>query len=356
MKLPFYLKPFDDPENPKKKQHKIKHFGSPNQNHVAWLCYLEKCYAKALEGYFNMCLRGETAHALTDLTGAPTKVLDLAPFGSNNIYDWKIKDTVQFRKNELWTELKTATKKGRPICATSTNDERASKYYPDKYKEFIDKKSELKKDKKVARAGEEYDNFMVEKLGLIDRHSYSVLSCKELSDGTKLVLLRHIWGQHQWLGPWGFNHEIWRTDKIPKEEKKVLKKLAEDKHQFFMPFDDFLALFDEVSISSYQKGNTVTSGRLSPAKGTISVLNLEILKAGVYSIRVSQQSHQLQGLRCLKGSHAIYPRITLLAVKDTGVNTKLEAAACDARRDVFVETNFGVGVYSIFVSNSTMQP
>lgn len=191
---------------------------------------------------------------------------------------------------------------------------------------------------------------MVEKLGLVDRHSYVLLSCKELSDGTKLVLLRHVWGLYQWLGPWGLNHEIWRTEKIPKEEKKVLKKLAEDKHQFFMPFEDFLSLFDEVSINTYQKGKVFSSGRLRTKKGSISVLNMEVQKAGVYSIRVSQQSHQLQGLDVLKNLHNTYPTINLLVLKDTEVSVKLEAAACDARRDVFVESSFGVGSYLVYVS------
>lgn len=88
LKLPFYLKAFDDPDNPKKKQFKIKHLGCPNQNHVLWLSYLEKCYAKAMEGYFNICLRGEPAHALTDLTGAPTKIIYLSHYGSDKIFDW----------------------------------------------------------------------------------------------------------------------------------------------------------------------------------------------------------------------------------------------------------------------------
>jgi hypothetical protein len=35
---------------------------------------------------------------------------------------------------------------------------------------------------------------MTEKLGIVDRHHYTILGCKELSNGTKLVLLRHIWG------------------------------------------------------------------------------------------------------------------------------------------------------------------
>lgn len=87
LKLPFFLKDFENPDNPKKKDQKVKHLGAPNQNHVLWLSYLEKCYAKAMEGYFNMCLAGEPSHALTDLTGAPTKIIDLSHFGSGSIFD-----------------------------------------------------------------------------------------------------------------------------------------------------------------------------------------------------------------------------------------------------------------------------
>ena len=41
---------------------------------------------------------------------------------------------------------------------------------------------------------EDFDLFMIEKLGLVNNHSYTVLSYKELSNGTRLVLLRHVWG------------------------------------------------------------------------------------------------------------------------------------------------------------------
>lgn len=74
---------------------------------------------------------------------------------------------------------------------------------------------------------------------------------------------------------------------MPKEEKKVLKQLADDKHQFFIPFDDFLNLFDEASVSCYQKANVTTSGRLGVRGGRLSALKLQIQKAGVYSVRLS---------------------------------------------------------------------
>lgn len=354
LKLPFYLKSFDDPDNPKKKDYKIKHLGAPNQNHILWLSYLEKCYAKALEGYFNICLRGEPSHALTDLTGAPTRILDLTYFGTDSVFDWESQESLKVRKNEVWEQIKTSVKKGRFVCATSVSDECASKHYPEKFKDFIEKKAEedkkQKKNKKQVETGEDSDHFMIEKFGLIDRHTYTILSCKELSDGTKLVLLRHNWGLHQWLGPWGINHEIWRSNVIPKEEKKLLKKLVEDKHQFFVPFEDFLALFDQVSISTYQKGNAFTSCRVNLSTNEVVVASIQVQKAGVYSIRLSQKSHQLQGLEFFKNQNGLYSTLTLAVVKENEVNTKLEGAICDASRDVFIESTLGIGIYTVYVS------
>ena len=59
---------------------------------MLWLSYLEKCYAKAMEGYFNICLYGEPAHALTDLTGAPTNVIDLKQLSSDIVVDWQTQE------------------------------------------------------------------------------------------------------------------------------------------------------------------------------------------------------------------------------------------------------------------------
>lgn len=250
-------------------------------------------------------------------------------------------------------QLKSASKKGQFLCASSVSDETASKHYPEQFKEFLKKKSEERKLKKQELINEDSDHFMTEKLGIVNRHHYTILSCKELSNGTKLVLLRHVWGLYQWSGPWGLNHEIWRTNAIPKEEKKLLKQLADDKMQFFIPFEDFLALFDEVSINVYQKDSVCTSGKITVARGAISVFNFKIQKAGVYSVRASQRSHQLLGLENSKNNNGQYPALTLLVVKDNQVSIKLEEAVCDARRDVFIESTFGIGTYCVYVSAKT---
>lgn len=346
LKLPFYLKEFDKPDNPKKKDYRIKHLGAPNQNQTAWLCYLEKCYAKAMEGYFNISLLGESSHALTDLTGAPTKIIDLQSFGQKI----ESQSSQSEKKEDIWKQLDLATKKGRIICASTVSDEQAALCYPEQLSEFTQKNIEERKKTKTEFLGKNYDNFMTQKLGLVDKHNYAIISCKQLSNGTRLLLVRHIWEIYQWQGQWGLNHEIWRQDVIPKEEKKELKQMLNDRQAFFIQFEDFLNLFNEVNISCYRNKHVVTSSRLKTKSGRISVFNIEIKKAGNYSVRVSQQSHQLIGLERLKNQNSQYPVVRLALLKDNQVSIKLEGAVCDARRDVFIEAQLGIGIYCAYVS------
>lgn len=56
-----------------------KFLGAYSSKNNLWVNYLEKAYAKLNEGYFNICNNGVAAHALTDLTSAPCRVLQLSP-------------------------------------------------------------------------------------------------------------------------------------------------------------------------------------------------------------------------------------------------------------------------------------
>jgi hypothetical protein len=76
----------------------------------------------------------------------------------------------------------------------SVSDKTASEVYPEKFVEFKNKKAEEQKKEKSFQTGEEYDQFLIKQLGIVDKHNYVVLKCKELSNGTRILVLRHIWG------------------------------------------------------------------------------------------------------------------------------------------------------------------
>jgi calpain-15 len=93
-------------------------------------------------------------------------------------------------------------------------------------------------------------------LGLVVGHAYSILDVRELGlipglnlgagllGRTKLIQLRNPWGVFEWKGAWSDGSKEWQDNPLVKAR---LRPKDEDDGSFWMPWDDFCRLFDEIA-------------------------------------------------------------------------------------------------------------
>ena len=57
---------------------------------------------------------------------------------------------------------------------------------------------------------------LLQKLGLVDAHSYGLLKAVEVTDAFedkyRIVELRNPWGDFEWNGDWSDNSDLWTDD------------------------------------------------------------------------------------------------------------------------------------------------
>jgi hypothetical protein len=96
--------------------------------------------------------------------------------------------------------------------------------------------------------------------GIVEGHAYTVLGVQEVPSkfcGTaKLVKMRNPWGNYEWKGPYSDGSRYW-TD-----EAKLLTKLDEQEDGvFWMTLSDFMAYYEEVSVTYIQPGVYITDAK-----------------------------------------------------------------------------------------------
>ena len=152
-------------------------FSKTDENEM-WVMLLEKAYAKAYGGYWNI-VGGDPVHALRDLTGAPY----------DRISNFDNPDFV-------WDKLKRA------------NDQ-----------EFM--MTCFTKNTQITE--EKHDT------GIVSGHAYSILDVRKYVDShgrtQKLIQIRNPWGKFEWNGAFSDNSPLWKES---------------DKHQFIQEADDGL--------------------------------------------------------------------------------------------------------------------
>lgn len=150
-------------------------FSRTDENEM-WVMLLEKAYAKAYGGFWNIA-GGDPVHALRDLTGAPYDRI-------SNFED----------PNYVWNKLKRA------------NDQEFMMTCFTKNTQITEEKHET---------------------GIVSGHAYTILDVRKYTDAQgrsqKLVKIRNPWGKFEWNGAFSDNSSLWRR---------------EDKHEYIIPGDD----------------------------------------------------------------------------------------------------------------------
>lgn len=192
------------------------HSKTPNE---FWGALLEKAYAK-LHGSYESLTGGSICDSLTDFTGGICESYDISDHRD--------------KLDRLWKIIYQSNKKGAVIGAGINQDEGGGQ-------------------------GGAFEG--IRENGLVTGHAYSVTDAKEISDfvrdsrspptRVRLVRVRNPWGNDiEWKGDWSDSSPLWKL-LTPQQTQEVLG-FAEDVEapdgEFFMPFDEFVANFDNIDI------------------------------------------------------------------------------------------------------------
>ena len=150
---------------------------------------MEKAWAK-LQGCYERADGGYASDAATHLTGCPS-------------YQLEHRDT---DSEELWERIRSASQCKFTMISQSEGE------------------------------GEDKGES-----GIIEGHAYSLLQVcdfQHLGKRVRLVQLRNPWGNYEWNGEWSDNSTAW-THELDARYKHV----NEDDGTFFIPFENFMNLF-----------------------------------------------------------------------------------------------------------------
>lgn len=197
---------------------------------------IEKAYAKAFKGYWNIGTGGFAEDALKDLTGAPTE------------YEYLDEKT---NTEQVWKKLKYCDEQKYIICAGSKGQ------------------GEAKTD-----------------TGIIEGHAYTVIAVHEIS-GKKILECRNPWGQGEWKGAFSDDDDENWTPEL-REKYGVEKNASKEDGRFFIPYEDFLVWFNQYSICYYEDNYTLQSFNDTVEADEINCYKFNVTKPGDYYISLSQ--------------------------------------------------------------------
>jgi len=196
-------------------------FTYSKDNNEFWGALLEKAYAK-IHGSYEALDGGNLSDALVDFTGGVSELISLESDTGVKLYD------EDEQKLELYNRIHQEVSEHALVCCAIR-----------------------------AKRGEELEKT---EYGLVKGHAYGVTAVKRVPIGetglvaffkgrekVPLVRLRNPWGEKEWTGAFSDRSIEWRT--ITAKEKEKLGLVTEDDGEFWMPWDDFVIQFTDVSIN-----------------------------------------------------------------------------------------------------------
>ncbi|EQC38800.1 hypothetical protein SDRG_03759 [Saprolegnia diclina VS20] len=167
-------------------------FGKSSSARETWLPLLEKAYTK-LHGDYKSVEGGMTGEGIEDLTGGVTTTIL-----TTDILDY----------DRFWVEEFSRTNVDTLFSAAVI--------------------------KKYSGLESRSDN------GLVHLHAYSILKAVEVQ-GTRFLMIRNPWGQHEWNGRWSDGSKEWTPEWMAALDHKF-----GDDGAFWMQYEDFIEEFTEI--------------------------------------------------------------------------------------------------------------
>ncbi|GMH35385.1 hypothetical protein BSKO_03253 [Bryopsis sp. KO-2023] len=85
--------------------------------------------------------------------------------------------------------------------------------------------------------------------GLLSNHAYSIIACRELDDGTRLIKLHSCWGCGGWNGAWGRGSDEWSNPDYAAFKQEVECVSMQDEGLFWIPYEDFIESFNRIYVN-----------------------------------------------------------------------------------------------------------
>lgn len=203
---------------------------SRTEENEMWVTLIEKAYAKAYGGYWNI-VGGDPVHALRDLTGAPY----------DRISDFSNPDVV-------WNKLKKANDQQYMMTCFTKNTQITE---------------------------EKHDT------GIVSGHAYSILDVRKYTDvhgnEQKLIQIRNPWGKFEWNGDFSDRSPLWRP------EDKHLYIEEEDDGLFWMRVEDFVRHYQGVGLLAIKpdyRSNAIKLKQTSQANKSVARLIVDESSVG----------------------------------------------------------------------------
>lgn len=204
-----------------------------NKDGEIWAMLIEKAYAKAFGGYWNIGDGGVSSQSLFDLTGAPSEIVR-----------WESEK----QKDELFDQIYDADRKRYIMNCGSKG------------------KGEVKSE-----------------MGIISGHAYTLVGAYKLKNGDRLFKLRNPWGRGEWNGAYSDKSDVWTEDL-----KRQLGWKDRNDGIFYMRVQDFVNEFRNISICHYREDYTLSSFPDFNKNGSYSAYQFSISAKGEYYFGISQ--------------------------------------------------------------------
>lgn len=226
------------------------------RNGELWVILLEKAWAKAHGGYFNIAA-GLSREALRDLTGASAKTF-----------------FTQENREDLWLRILEANRLNFIMTAGTDDLNNGSDAY-------------------------------IEKIGICGGHAYSLLDAQEvISENGKfrvlepdesagdlpverIVKLRNPWGSGEWKGSWSDNAPEWNEPL-----RKRLNYYSSDDGIFYMSWNDFLKYFSDMQICYFHDNYRYSALKLQSQRNEVLYLKINVSQPGLYYFSLNQKNRR----------------------------------------------------------------
>uniref|UniRef100_A0A0N4Z0X0 Calpain catalytic domain-containing protein n=1 Tax=Parastrongyloides trichosuri TaxID=131310 RepID=A0A0N4Z0X0_PARTI len=196
-------------------------FARSKSSNEFWSALLEKAFAKLFGCYENL-VGGQLADALLDVSGGVPETIRINKFMNNPT----IKGS---RINKLFKHLQREFDNGALLVAAI-----------------------------AAQSKEEIEESL--ECGLVKGHAYAVTAVRYIDldarnasfkyfnkfERKMMIRLQNPWGEKEWNGPWSDGSEEW--NQVATTQKEILGITVEEDGEFWMPFNEFINYFTDISV------------------------------------------------------------------------------------------------------------
>ena len=251
-----------------------------------WVLILEKAWAK-LFGSYERIEFGESREVLRDLTGAPTKSVQIVTSTSEEMNVLR----------QIYAGVK------EDYIMTARTREKKSLYNTKKRREMF------------------------------QNHSYSLISIHQLNR-VILIKLRTPYGVGEWMGAWRDDDPVWNTISASDKENVGYIKNNSD-GIFFMRSNDFVKTFEYVDICMVRDNYKYCAIPLNVQRGKVCV-EINVTTGGEYFFTILQPSSKINDENYSPAKISIMRNQIL-------INKNQELA----QRETYIQTHLNPGVYEV---------